>query len=478
MGHGAFHGYWVEDLSRIDPRFGDAALLAELTTQVHKRGMRLVLDLVVNHVGYQAPLLTEHPDWFHSEGTIENWGDPVEVVTHEVHGLPDLAQENDQVYAYLMDAARLWLQTGIDGFRLDAVKHVPLEFWAKFNRELLADRPELVLLGEHYDGSPKIVDQVQREGAFTNMFDFPMAFALRDVFCQGQSLSALASVLSNDRLYTDANSLVTFLDNHDMPRVLTQCGGDRARVERALEAQFALRGTPALTYGTESGLEGGEEPNNRGDMRFDDDDALMKRIETLLRVRNERPSLVSGTTRILAFEEGLLVLLREVAGEQTWIVINGQAKNHVDLDGLSGLAAEPYRDLLSDEKVDGSFDLEPFEVRWLEAAAPISLDDLVAKRQVRFTVAEANPEPNETLVIVGSGPELGAWSPADGVPLVLRADLTYSARIELPTALVFAYKVVVRGEDGQAKWEDGPNRSLFVAAGNAELNVSIETGEK
>lgn len=474
MGHGAFHGYWVEDISKLDLRFGDATLLSELTKQVHQRGMRLVLDLVVNHVGYQAPLLDAHPDWFHTEGTIENWGDAVEVVTHEVHGLPDLAQENDEVYAYLMDAALLWLQTDIDGFRLDAVKHVPLDFWARFNRELLADRPELVLLGEHYDGSPKIVDHVQREGAFTHMFDFPMAFALRDVFCQGQSFNRLASVLSNDRLYTDPNSLVTFLDNHDMPRILTQCGGDRGRVERALTAQLAMRGTPALTYGTESGLEGGEEPFNRGDMRFDEGDGLMKLIERLLQVRSARASLVSGSTRILAYDEGsFFVLLREVEGEQTWVVINGPEKNGIDLGSLADHPGAKFRDLLADEEVDGSVLLEPFDVRWMEPLEWSVPKAKAGSRAVRFTVPEASLEPGQELVVVGSGPELGAWSPVEGVPLVLLADLTYSAKIELPTDLVFAYKVVVRGEGGQVRWEDGPNRTLYVKNSKGEMNVSI-----
>jgi len=185
----------------VDPRFGTVAELGELTRGLHRRGMRLVLDLVVNHVGYDAPILRERPEWFHRFGTIRNWNDPLELVTHEVHGLPDLAQERPEVYAFLRDAGKLWVdRLGIDGYRLDAVKHVPLEFWRRFNGELRATHPRFMLLGELYEGAPEAVAHVQRAGAFTHMFDFPTAFALRDVFCGRRPVGRLGAVLSSRRL--------------------------------------------------------------------------------------------------------------------------------------------------------------------------------------------------------------------------------------------------------------------------------------
>ena len=92
-GHGAFHGYWTWSLDALEPKFGDEATLRKLSDELHRRKMKLVLDVVLNHVGPDAPLLTEKPEWFHRKGGIQDWNDPVQLTTFDVHGLPDLATE-------------------------------------------------------------------------------------------------------------------------------------------------------------------------------------------------------------------------------------------------------------------------------------------------------------------------------------------------------------------------------------------------
>ena len=125
--HGAFHGYWVEDFNLIEPRFGNAPLLRKLSDALHARGMKLILDVVLNHVAMDAPLTRLYPHWFHHRGPIKDWNNPEEVETHDVHGLPDLAQEREDVYQFLLQASLKWIdEAKPDGFRLDAVKHVPL----------------------------------------------------------------------------------------------------------------------------------------------------------------------------------------------------------------------------------------------------------------------------------------------------------------------------------------------------------------
>ncbi|MBL8921635.1 MAG: hypothetical protein JNJ54_22430 [Myxococcaceae bacterium] len=111
-GYGAFHGYWTWDLTTIEPRFGDEALLVKVSDELHRRGMKLVLDLVLNHVGPDAPLLTQRPEWFHRKGGVTDWNDPVQLTTWDVHGLPDLATERADVVKYLTDASRRWLRAG------------------------------------------------------------------------------------------------------------------------------------------------------------------------------------------------------------------------------------------------------------------------------------------------------------------------------------------------------------------------------
>ncbi|GMU60767.1 MAG: hypothetical protein AMXMBFR34_25300 [Myxococcaceae bacterium] len=109
-GYGAFHGYWTWELGEVEPRFGDEGTVKALRAALDRRGMKLVLDLVVNHVGPDAPLLGEHPDWFHRQGGVTDWASPQQLVDHDVHGLPDLATERPQVYRSLVDGTRRWLR--------------------------------------------------------------------------------------------------------------------------------------------------------------------------------------------------------------------------------------------------------------------------------------------------------------------------------------------------------------------------------
>lgn len=468
MGHGAFHGYWVEDLRRVDPRFGSEADLIELVAQAHRRGMRVLLDYVVNHVGYDAPLLREHPDWFHHAGTIERWDDPEEIVTHEVHGLPDLAQEKPEVRAYLVDAAHAWLdRTGADGLRLDAVKHVAPAFWRDMNGELAARHPGVTLLGELFEGAPELVERVQREGRFTHMFDFPTAFAMRDVFCGGRPAGRLGAVLSSRRFSPDAAHLVTFLDNHDMPRLMTACGGDEGRVENALTAQFAVEGVPALTYGTDAGLEGGPEPQNRGDMVFGKRSPLRAHVAKLLGLRRAHPALARGTTKMLGLDEGVLRFARVAEDEVALVAVNGgDAARPVlvprELEGAT------LRDALTGELAGDSPRVEPRATRILVARAQhareLAFPGAGRKREVRFLVTGLE----KGTALVGSGPELGNWDAKRGVALGQQG-----TSLSLPVGVVFAYKLVVRAADGSVKWDPGQDRYLFVGDGPGPMAVEV-----
>ena len=172
-----------------------------------------------------------------------------------------------------------------DGFRLDAVKHLPLEFWAKFNGSF-----DVMLLGELLDGDPGTVARTWREGKFTSMFDFPLGFAIADVFCRGESPAKLAAVLTNDRRYPDPSALVTLVDNHDLPRIMSQCGGDVEKVKQALAFLISMRGVPSIIWGTEVGFDGAKEPDNRKSMRFVTA-PVKAQITSGLTQRSDNPSL-------------------------------------------------------------------------------------------------------------------------------------------------------------------------------------------
>lgn len=111
-GYGAFHGYWTDRLDTIEPRFGKDKSLSTLKAGLERRGMSLLLDVVVNHVGPGTSLQLEHPDWFHNLGGLTDYNDPQQLVERDVQGLPDFDQEQPHVFKYLVTSTRRWLRDG------------------------------------------------------------------------------------------------------------------------------------------------------------------------------------------------------------------------------------------------------------------------------------------------------------------------------------------------------------------------------
>ncbi len=467
FGHGAFHGYWVEDLTRIEPRFGDEATLKRLSEELARRDMRLLLDVVLNHVGPDAPLVKEKPEWFHRKGPLEDWNDPEQLTTHDVHGLPDLAVERDDVQRHLLGASMKWLRLARPhGFRLDAVKHVPLSFWARYNDEIRkAGGERFVLLGEMLDGDPATLSKVQREGRFSAMFDFPLYFALVDVFCRDRPPSRLGAVLSLDRFYDDPSSLVTLADNHDLPRIASDCGGDEERVAQALTVQLTARGTPSLTYGTEVGLRGAKEPENRPDMRFQPT-ALTEHVRKLLRLRRSQRALRSGAPVLLDSTDAFFAYARVSPDEAVVVAVN-RGQRPVVLSPPAWVTGRAH-DLLGGEKAR-SLEVPPRQVRVWSVSGDFGAVAAEAEAQWRKGAKKRAVEwlangPGEVYV-VGSAPELGAWRVERAV------GPGEKARALLPVGAVFEYKLVLRDTGGRTIWESGENRSLFVRDGEGPLRV-------
>ncbi len=473
-GYGAFHGYWVEDLHQIEPRFGDEALLRKLSDELHRRGMKLVLDLVLNHVGPETPLVTEKPHWFHRKGALEKWDDPEQLVSHDVHGLPDLAQDHPEVYPYLLDGALKWIRVAkLDGFRLDAVKHMPLSFWKRFNQDLRQHAGEdFLLLGEMLEGDVSILARTQREGAFSGVFDFPLHFAANDVFCKGASPSKLAAVMSSDRLYEDASALVPVVDNHDLPRLMSTCGGDLEKAKQALFFILTARGTPSFIWGTEVGLSGAKEPENRGDMVFEDH-PLRHFIRETLTLRRTHPSLSEGAPMLLEVTRDRLVYARVSRGELAVFVVNASdrarrfsppASLPMGLEWTAGNGSGP--ELTIPARATRVFFAAGADFAELHGRALAEWKGTAESRKVALPLEGISINAEDTLLVVGSGPELGGWNP-EKAPAV-EAGRSH-VNLSLPTGAAYELKLVVRRKSGELIWETGPNRTLFVSA-HAEVN--------
>lgn len=468
-GHGAFHGYWTEDINKVEPRFGSEAELIELSKELKARGMGLILDVVLNHVAYDSPLVTEKPNWFHQNGTIKDWNDAKQLTDFEVHGLPDYAHENTEVRQTLIAASHDWLsKLQPSGFRLDAVKHVPMDFWTEYNR-FIKGQSDIRLLGELYDGNVKTISNAMEGTYFDSFFDFPLHFAMVDAFCRDSSLLQMASVLSLDRMYPGkAEKLVTFLDNHDLSRILSACNDEEARVHSALQFLLSSRGVPSISYGTESALRGAKEPDNRGDMRFEVH-ALASTIREGLSLRRQWKSLTSGSRLLLTANERLYSFVRVNNDELTLVTVNlGETSVAVPTPkALSGHQATNLRD---GTVVDLGQYLAPKGVSLVGVRGDFS--SLRKKltsphsRQLEFTVDQAGQKLD--LRVVGAAPEFGAWNPNNAPKL--------NEGVRLPSAEAYSYKLVAM-QEGKAKWQAGGNNYLFVPQGDSPMKVAVQWRE-
>jgi len=454
---GAFHGYWTTDLRKLEPRLATDAELRELGERFRADGRELWLDLVTNHVGYEAALVAEHPDWFHGKGDVEDWADPVQAVTHDVHGLPDLDQDHEEVYAYLLAGATRWIELARPaGFRVDAVRHLPEGFLARFRADLRKIDPELQMLGEVFDGDPTRLAARQRVDQLDRVFDFPLHYALKDAIC-GDQLPKLGAVLGQDAVYDDPSSLVTFLDNHDVSRIRSACSDDLDAVTRALALLTTLRGTPCITWGTEAALAGAEEPANRADMVFDEQ-PLRPALDALLALREAHSALGrKALTEVLAVEDERVVIGRQGDGEQAVLVVTDEQPTSWSLDGLGDrcaawrvAGADGPQELLVAPS-GGQLEVPAHTValavcqgvpgerfaRWFSVDKPL--------RTVRIAVPDDH-------VLVGSTERLGAWDPSKGHP-----SEGGFVTLQVPAGTVLDYKLVGRDGDGW-RWPDSGNR--------------------
>jgi glycosidase len=246
----SYHGYASVDLYAVDSHFGSLADYQHLVNDLHARGMKIVFDIVPNHIGVQHPWVRDPPtsDWFHGsfehhphvQFNFEKLVDPHSAPADSfdiTHGwftdqMPDLNQENPQVAQYLIQNAIWWIETaGLDGLRIDTFPFVGRAFWSQFHEQLHSLYPNLTTVGEVFNGDPTITSffagGVSHEGIDTGLytpFDFPMYFSLRDVLLHGKPMSDLARVFADDHLYPRPERLVPFFGNHDTRRFLSEPG--------------------------------------------------------------------------------------------------------------------------------------------------------------------------------------------------------------------------------------------------------------
>lgn len=382
-----YHGYWADDFHAVDPHFGSEAELKALVDDCHARGIRVLLDVVYNHPGYLSRYQQDPQtrDWLRTEETGTCGQDDV---TACVSGLPDFKTERPEVAQYLLDAQLAWgKRLGLDGFRLDTVKHVDHAFWQEHRRRTRAELgPDFYLLGEVWGGDRESLEPWFSTDELDAGFDFGFqGSALGWVQGRGRTVAFDAYLRSRHKV-RPGHLLSHFLSSHDVPGALFQLQGDKPRFRLAAALQLTTSGIPVIYYGEEVGRAGGDWPANRSDMPWGEravkpgagvprDESLRQFYQKLVAVRRAHPALSRGTHKALSTEGDVYVFLRHDPESSDAVVVavnRGDKKGAVSVpwpEAWGGAAAE---DLLEGGGVKAAPTLdvtvEPLSVRILGRA--------------------------------------------------------------------------------------------------------------
>ncbi|SEJ68616.1 Glycosidase [Deinococcus reticulitermitis] len=318
----AYHGYWPENFRQVDPHFGSLATFDAFVKAAKGAGMKIVLDQVINHYGYEASAVKANPGWFNGKAQCDVSRD--KDVDCPLAGLPDLRQSVPAVRAALLENSDFWRARGVDGFRYDAIKHVERPFLLDL---LKKDRAAGTwTLGEWYDADTGTVAEWQKQG-FDSLFLFSLQAAMRQSVMGSSGLGNVANVLARSGELARPGEVALFLDNHDVPRFaqgsLFEDEG-QARTKYGLRALMTLRGVPVIYQGTEIAMRGGADPDNRRTMRFEDawtpaEKGVYEVAQGAIRVRQASAALRAGTQTLLTVPDSLssdLLLLTRTSGSE------------------------------------------------------------------------------------------------------------------------------------------------------------------
>jgi len=357
----AYHGYWPISFTEIDPRMGTAEELKELVREAHAHGINMLLDFVAHHVHELHPYYIDNPTWTTSlylpDGTLntEKWDEHRLTTWFDVF-LPTLDLQQPEVTEMLSDSAVWWItEYGLDGFRHDATKHVPEIFWRTLTRKMKqqvvqAEKRHIYQIGETY-GGPKLIASYVGSGMLDGQFDFNVYDAALGVFArEADPFTHLDNTLQTSfDFYGNHNLMGYITGNQDRGRFISYAGGDLKFDEDAKEAgwtryigvgdtvgyrrlsmltafNMTIPGLPVIYYGDEFGLPGGNDPDCRRMMQFDDlDEHELKTRETaskLANLRKNNPALIYGNFQTLEVSEKTYVFARRYFDDAAIVAFN------------------------------------------------------------------------------------------------------------------------------------------------------------
>jgi neopullulanase len=364
-----YHGYHAVDFYAVDEHFGTLDKLRELVDKAHQSGIKVILDMVMNHTGAEHPWVKDPPlpNWFHGtpqrhlNETFLIWTlldphagrtmrDPV-LDGWFANSLPDLNQDEPEVARYLIQNTLWWIaSTGIDGIRADTMPYVPRRFWHDWNAAINKEYPNFKTVGEVFDGDPAVVSFFQGgasrydgvDSLMDGLFDFPLYGAIRRAFGQAKPVPELAYITAHDSMYSNSDNLVTFLGNHDVSRFLNEPGATIEGLKLAFTYLLSTRGIPMIYYGDEIGMRGGNDPENRKDFpasafddstRTEEEKGLFDYVRKIALLRRETPELRTGKLTQIGVARDVYIYTR---GSLIILLNNGAAPVKVDAPAANG----------------------------------------------------------------------------------------------------------------------------------------------
>jgi glycosidase len=374
----SYHGYSATDYYKVDPRFGSNEDYIRLSEEIHKRGMKLIMDMVFNHCGSYHWWMNDlpSPDWINqwpeftrSTYRVGTVNDPYAAPTDSIKfvkgwfdkTLPDLNQHNPFLKNYLIQNSIWWIEyASLDGIRQDTHPYPFKDMMAEWGKRLSDEYPTLNIVGEVWLGNPVSVaywqqDALNNDGYNSHLpavFDFPLYDAMKVAFNESQGWSSgvtkLYDILAQDFVYPDPSNLVIFADNHDVNRYLDTQGDDIRKMKMAMAFLLTTRGIPQIYYGTEFLMTTGEDEGH-GSIRKDvtggwpgdernafteagrtqEENGMFTFLQNLLHWRQSQPVIHSGKLRHFIPEDGIYVYFRFNETDTVLVVMNNNMDSRV-----------------------------------------------------------------------------------------------------------------------------------------------------
>lgn len=334
------HKYDTTDYLEIDPTFGDKELFRKLVSECHKRGMKIMLDAVFNHIGDTSPQWLDvvengedsrFKDWFHIHSFPVHYTKTADFeVAKDMNfdtfaftpHMPKLNTANKEVQDYILTIAKYWIsEFDIDAWRLDVANEVDHHLWKKFAEACHELKDDFYILGEVWHSSQSWLQGDE----FTAVMNYAFTESITNYFLEKKIplekfVSNLNEQLTLYRKQTNQMMLNT-IDTHDTPRILTLAGGNKDLMKQVLGFLYLQQGIPCLYYGDEIGMDGGMDPDCRKCMIWEpekQDKKMFRFMQRLIAFRLENQfTLSEGTLEWLKVDPntGTIIFKRETPDE-------------------------------------------------------------------------------------------------------------------------------------------------------------------